>query len=114
MGAALVREIERGLSGGCCWRLDERAHGAVAVGFQRQGAFAGTLQLSGAEVLREAQDSLGAAERLLRVQASLRLAAHLCRRRADATLCIVSQQHAELRALAERAGVPAPRITRLP
>ena len=72
----LVREIECGWGRRCGGRLDERAHGAVAVGLQRQGAFAGTLQVGGAEVLGEAQNPLSAAQRLLRVHAALRLGAN--------------------------------------
>lgn len=80
----MVCEIERGGRRRCGRRLDERAHGAVAVALESERTLGGLLKLRGGKVAGQAQDALGASERLFGVLATHRLTAqHLDGRGAD-------------------------------
>src|SRR5580704_2995286 len=66
----LVRQVQGRLSGRGLRRLDERAHGAIAVAAECHGALAGTLESLRRVVARQAQDALSTAQGLFRVLAS--------------------------------------------
>jgi hypothetical protein len=61
----LVRQIEWGRRWRAKRRLDQRSHGAVAAGFERQGAFASGFESHRGEIVSKAQDPHGTAQGLL-------------------------------------------------
>src|SRR5580658_7123304 len=72
----------RGGSGRGRWRRDDQgAHGAVAVSLELDRALAGILECAGAEVVGEAQDPEGSAQRLLRMHSTCGLLAQESRSR---------------------------------